>query len=690
MLATRHYDTNHAPWPIENPNDVASRRPLSPRMSDHYASSFSTQPEWHGDYTYSQQSEEVGFAHPFDRNNHGLPQLRDLPSGSSGKDSNSLERMKEEESAHHGSHTSRDPGQSTSRDMSAGLGHQPHHYRESVDSSESLRESIHPGQGGAVHMSGDSSEADLQFQNRGGSLPTADERFPTLKEEDEDAIDEDDVLDGEGDQPQQPQTAAERTAARRKMKRFRLTHQQTRFLMSEFVKQPHPDAAHRERLSREIPGLSPRQVQVWFQNRRAKIKRLNAEDRDRVIKMRAVPEDFDNIQALHSPYGAMNPLGAPLAAAAELGNASYGEQMARPLVVDVRRPETEDNISPTGLTPAFDGVGFSHHGAQASDMMPNISSATSDRSPFASHLQNSVGGRPRAPNVFPGRLDNGNQYGQQGMRPLQPLHLRDVTTRPRADSLHSPLRSGMSWKGETLDYSQYPMGSSVSPPLPDRQQSMYPMASPSNGNAQNYSTEGFSNSAFHSPTGLEYSSLPQNSRNRPRLRAASATFPLSLETRGDYRPPMTSHSPVHAYSGRSAGVSSQYTSPSIHTTSYPPAPLTAPISMSHQRPSSSRDATQDHAESQLSAPLNVPAEFSGATGHPAGTPHAAVLPMKDPFAGGSTPYGHASGREKQTTFDSEVGGDLLQRKSSFAVQAVGPQGDQMPGSQSHTFDHGSS
>lgn len=209
--------------------------------------------------------------------------------------------------------------------------------------------------------------------------------------------------------------------------------------------------------------------------------------------MRAVPEDFDNIQALHSPYGAMNGIGAPLAAASELGNAPYGEHMGRPLVVDVRRPESEDNISPTGLTPAFDGVGFSHHGGHTTDMMPNISSATSDRSHFANHLQNSVGPRPRpTPNAFPGRLDNGAQFGQPGMRPLQPLHLRDTTPRPRADSLHSPLRANMSWKGETLDYSHYPMGNSASPPLPDRQQPMYPMASPSNGSAPNYGTDGFS------------------------------------------------------------------------------------------------------------------------------------------------------------------------------------------------------
>ncbi|KAL5628729.1 hypothetical protein BROUX41_002120 [Berkeleyomyces rouxiae] len=109
--------------------------------------------------------------------------------------------------------------------------------------------------------------------------------------------------------PSQPSPAATNAKFQKhKMKRFRLTHQQTRFLMSEFASQPHPDALRREELSRQIPGLSPRQVQVWFQNRRAKAKRLTADDRDRMIGMRAVPEGFDNLSALHSQYGAIHNL----------------------------------------------------------------------------------------------------------------------------------------------------------------------------------------------------------------------------------------------------------------------------------------------------------------------------------------------------------------------------------------------
>ncbi|KAA8650072.1 hypothetical protein EYZ11_008747 [Aspergillus tanneri] len=97
-------------------------------------------------------------------------------------------------------------------------------------------------------------------------------------------------------------TSSDAKTDKKKMKRFRLTHNQTRFLMSEFTRQAHPDAAHRERLSREIPGLTPRQVQVWFQNRRAKLKRLTSNDRERMLKSRALPDDFDTTQVLRTPF----------------------------------------------------------------------------------------------------------------------------------------------------------------------------------------------------------------------------------------------------------------------------------------------------------------------------------------------------------------------------------------------------
>jgi hypothetical protein len=46
-----------------------------------------------------------------------------------------------------------------------------------------------------------------------------------VKDEDDDILDDEEMLEGEGegegDAPPQPQTAAERTAQRRKMKRFR-------------------------------------------------------------------------------------------------------------------------------------------------------------------------------------------------------------------------------------------------------------------------------------------------------------------------------------------------------------------------------------------------------------------------------------------------------------------------------------
>ena len=74
----------------------------------------------------------------------------------------------------------------------------------------------------------------LSLGPSGISMPTATAQAPELppislindtqsaiKEEDEDVLDDEDMVEVDGDQPTQAQTVAERTAQRRKMKRFR-------------------------------------------------------------------------------------------------------------------------------------------------------------------------------------------------------------------------------------------------------------------------------------------------------------------------------------------------------------------------------------------------------------------------------------------------------------------------------------
>ncbi|KAL8832027.1 MAG: hypothetical protein Q9191_000520 [Dirinaria sp. TL-2023a] len=131
------------------------------------------------------------------------------------------------------------------------------------------------------------------------SLPSPSEKKPRVEDDEDDGSTVSDLGDIAEEQ-NQSRTAVGRQSDKRRMKRFRLTHNQTRFLMAEFARQPHPDAAQRERLSQEIPGLSSRQVQVWFQNRRAKLKRLPPSDRERMMRSRALPENFDRLTAFDS------------------------------------------------------------------------------------------------------------------------------------------------------------------------------------------------------------------------------------------------------------------------------------------------------------------------------------------------------------------------------------------------------
>ncbi|OTB07807.1 hypothetical protein M426DRAFT_19742 [Hypoxylon sp. CI-4A] len=694
MLVTRHIEPEQTPW--SSKLQTAFHKSTSPRMSS-YDGHLSTQPDWQGQYSFLPPGEGNLFAQPFEQ--------------VSGSNSNNDITSQQRPSSAHNS-TLDNTNQASQSGLNSPMSH--HRILDPLGLRQPKAESPvqeHPDvQGASYAIKAESAHeeslasADPQGLPLGpntiGSASSAGQGHETAsgpagsdenvlgKDEEDEVLDDDEMVEAEGETATQPQTAAERTAARRKMKRFRLTHQQTRFLMSEFAKQPHPDAAHRERLSREIPGLSPRQVQVWFQNRRAKIKRLTADDRDRMIKMRAVPDDFDNVQALHSPYGAVHGLGTPITPPVDFGTSSYTDHIMRPLMVDtMRRGENDDHMSPTGLTPAFGSIGFNPSGTMNnSDILSPLSPSSNDRGYYSSHLTSPFGGPHRNSNPFArqGSLDSGVQTHSQNRQPirsLQPLQLRETMSRSRPDSLQSPLRSSMSWKGDSIDYTTYP-GSSGGPGIGDRHQSIYQQGHMGSnpGSSLNYDSSSYSTSGVQSsPTNINYSSLQQPSQNRSRLRAASANLPLGLDLRHQYRPSHGLQSPGHSSTPR-VTTTAPYGSSPAYTTSFPSAPLTAPIDFPLSRTSGiNRTSVADYSMPQMSAPIAPSQDFTQALHGNMGS-SSTRTPMRDTFGGGPLGVNQGQGSSERSDDYSQEGlsgsGSGLKRKrSSFSLS----QGGHTPG-----------
>ncbi|OJD28488.1 hypothetical protein ACJ73_00087 [Blastomyces percursus] len=209
----------------------------------------------------------------------------------------------------------------------------------------------------------------------------------------------------EGNRQRQPgggshtTVTADRQTGRGKMKRFRLSHNQTRFLMNEFARQAHPDAAYREHLSKEIPGLSPRQVQVWFQNRRAKLKRLANDDRERMLISRALADGFDIARGIHSPYGSWHQSSHTLASPGSYLNANQegGEgDTLTPLMVDIVGRISDEDYATSPLSPSSNYGSYFPSPASASasgselDMSPiTIGSDIASHGPSFSNPQTS-------------------------------------------------------------------------------------------------------------------------------------------------------------------------------------------------------------------------------------------------------------------------------------------------------------
>lgn len=198
-------------------------------------------------------------------------------------------------------------------------------------------------------------------------------------------------------------------------------------------------------------------------SRRAKLKRLTSDDRERMMRSRALPDDFDMTQALHSPFGAAgHGVGTPLASPATNFSPSFPEgNMVRPLSLDtIRRFPEGPQISPGGVPPPFGGYSFTPP-QSATDTSSPVS-ATGEPNPFAYSSQ-PMDGSPRRPNPFVGGVTSASPFPQYPQVPRLQLH--DRMARTRAESLCSPLRTSMSYSNDgTLSQSSVQPGQNVEGP----------------------------------------------------------------------------------------------------------------------------------------------------------------------------------------------------------------------------------
>ncbi|EAU39353.1 hypothetical protein ATEG_00707 [Aspergillus terreus NIH2624] len=108
-----------------------------------------------------------------------------------------------------------------------------------------------------------------------------------------------------------PQRKSNLTQQQKNNKRQRATQDQLVTLEMEFNKNPTPTAATRERIAQEI-NMTERSVQIWFQNRRAKIKMLAKKSIETGEGCDSIPESMRQYLAMQfdpNKPGARDPFG---------------------------------------------------------------------------------------------------------------------------------------------------------------------------------------------------------------------------------------------------------------------------------------------------------------------------------------------------------------------------------------------
>lgn len=267
------------------------------------------------------------------------------------------------------------------------------------------------------------------------------------------------------------------------------------------------------------------------------------------MRSRALPDDFDMAQALHSPFGNPHGLGTPLASPGGYNPSFPDSSMMRPLSIDtLRRGPLDSHISPTGISPAFGGFTFTPP-----------QSATDTLSPVSAHGDSPFGfpsapidSSPRTSNPFSMTVSNPPAYAAQHSIPRLTLHA-DRIVRSRAESLQSPLRTSMSYSNgnDSLNGS-------------------------ADSHHHNDAPRSYSSSMMPYGIGYSYAPVPGFQASN-RMRSFSNGVPRRIELSTHYTPsrgnstPQTAHFP--SYSGSPLGTPHSYAMPQMsaphHLTAFP-------------------------------------------------------------------------------------------------------------------------
>jgi hypothetical protein len=208
-------------------------------------------------------------------------------------------------------------------------------------------------------------------------------------------------------------------------------------------------------VSKQVRSLSPSlayETSDSLSSRRAKLKRLTSQDRDRVLKSRALPEHFDRTQMLHQPYSS-RPSANTSPTSPTSSRPPFPSSGPKPLAVsNIKRNPGEDYpVSPASAASAYGSYvnspalpePFSSASNNPGNAVTAGGASTSFSAPGPSH------GLPRVPGVHHDYNRSHSFSSSYGWQPYPPqrLHLPPSDSGIKSEGMNSIHRPSASYPG---------------------------------------------------------------------------------------------------------------------------------------------------------------------------------------------------------------------------------------------------